>query len=302
MELTIFAGKGGVGKTTSAVSLALYLSSVEKVAIIDYDGGHSVSSSLGLKGVEPNKIISVDDKLSIGVIESVSFYPITTFDEKDRSVKYLDQFQEDFGIVAFSDMINEFFGVPTDIASVQKFILLVKMITELEEKGFRKVIIDVEPTAGLERLLLNSNSMLRSLRNLKSKSKLLQVAVSVTWPDIARFLKSDYVKNIDLHTKKIEIVVDMLLQSKYVLVCTPEKSPVSQSFEVRKIIENFGGKIHGYVVNNLRDESHEDAQLQIIRTQGYPMAEIKRYAIMQSSSSPKTTLLFIGSRINEIFK
>ncbi|MEJ0002119.1 MAG: ArsA-related P-loop ATPase [bacterium] len=215
MQLTIFAGKGGVGKTTSAVAYALKCSQTARTVIADYDGGHSTRQALGMreKFFTKNTLHQVNDRLMLAVIECFEFKGIGYF--KDVKVKnyfddYISQFPADRGIISFTEMINEFFGVPTDIETVQKFILLVEILFDANSKGYEHAVLDVEPTAGFERLLSFSDSMIRSLNNLKNKSWAIKQAVRIGWPDIHQYLESDYVQTIEYYTHRIRNVVDLL--------------------------------------------------------------------------------------------
>jgi arsenite-transporting ATPase len=49
LRLILFGGKGGVGKTTCAVSAGLHLSETFHTLIISIDPAHSLSDSLGQK-------------------------------------------------------------------------------------------------------------------------------------------------------------------------------------------------------------------------------------------------------------
>jgi len=303
MKTTIFCGKGGVGKTLCAVSLATSLSG--KVGIIDYDGGHSVKNTLGLTDNIPvNSIYPIGSNMHAVIIESPVYKNITEAKELDWNLtKYLNQFPNNLGIIPYADMLHEFFGVPTDIPTLQKFAVLVQILSKMNNEGFDHVIIDVEPTAGLERLLLNANSTVRSLRNLKNKGTIFLTMLGAKWPDIARYLKGNYIRDIDMYTADIEAAVQTIKYARYLLVCTPERGPVGQTFEVRSIIEKFGGKIYGYVINNMRGEPHEEDNIIVIKNQNLPIVYINRdNQIHERLDFVSQILLSNGKQINSIFK
>lgn len=205
-KIIISAGKGGVGKTLVAVSLASFLSSRhEKIGLVDYDGGHSVKNTLGYKEAIPtNKVYEVNENFNVVVIDNTKYVNITDSKEKGMTLKeYIAQFPADHGIVPFADMVSQFFGVPTDTPALQKFATLVVNIVALKKAGCTTIVIDVEPTAGLERLLTNADSMIRSLRRLKDKGLIFLGILGATWPDIKGYLKSDYIKKIDSYTEHI---------------------------------------------------------------------------------------------------
>lgn len=298
----VCAGKGGVGKTLIATSLAVCFSSQGKqTAIIDYDGGHSVRNTLGITAeVKPNIVNTVNPHLDLIVIENQPF--VTIAEAKDRGMvfkEYLAQFPSDTGIIPYADMLNTFFGVPTDIPTLQKFVTLVSTLTLLKQQRTTNIVIDVEPTAGLERLLSNADSTVRSLRNLKNAGKVILTVIGAKWPDIAGFLKGPYIGDIERYAANIQFAVNTIKSADYLLVCTPESGPVNQTLEVRAIIEKFGGKAAGYVVNNLRDEPHEAMNIATVEKQGLPIATIRRQQSLHCGGERLPLLKLIGRTVLE---
>lgn len=294
MKAFMFCGKGGVGKTNSAVALALHCAGEgKKTLVIDHDGGHSVPGTLGLEApVVGNQLQRVKPALSIAVVGNSSFTSFMDSKNAGGSLPvYLSQFPDDYGILAFTDMINDLFGVPTDVACLQKFITLVVLLHQAARENFEIVIIDVEPTAGLERLLVKSQSTVRSLRNLKKKGWLTLAAVGTAWPDVAGFLAGDYIKNVDMHCERIEWTVRLFQAAGYYLVCVPEAGPVTQTFAVGEIIRRSGGSVRGFVINNLRDESHEERTIAPIVEQGLPVARISHRPELHTNHTDRTMLL-----------
>ena len=274
-----FCGKGGVGKTTNSVVLALYLSSIgEKTLIIDYDGGHSVKSVLNSQqNITPNviQICESHPSLYLAVVENFKFRSIIeSQNQKIPFDNYLNQFPEDLGIIPFADMVHSFFGVPSDIGTLQKFIILVQLLSNAE--GFDNIIVDVEPTAGFERLLMTSNTIVRSLNNLQKTGIVPLTIIGAKWHEIGKYLRSSYIKGVKEYTDKIEKAVSFVVNARYVLVCVPEKDPVMQSFDMRVIIENFGGSISACVVNNTRNESHEQENIDLLTKHYLPIIKVSR--------------------------
>lgn len=311
MKIIVISGKGGVGKTTITVSLGTHaaVQQHKKIAIVDYDGGHSVPRTFRLKPEEilPNQVISFPNQiykdLSIAVIEPTGFKDIAHFKDHGLKIKdYMKQFSGDLGIVPFTDMVQEFFGIPTDVEGSEKFSLLVHILCLLEEKGFEEVYIDVEPTAGLERLLRKSDRMERSLKNLQKTGWGMLTTISVGWPDIATYLKGDYIKQADMYTQRIVRAVNHMKNAQFFLVCTPEFGPVQQTFEVRKIIENFGGTVYGCIINNVRKEYYEEKNIAILEKHALPTVQILRQSDMQEDRRPFDSLLHIGEEVNQLLE
>ena len=301
VQIIIPAGKGGVGKTTVSTSIALFLSNNgHKTALIDYDGGHSVKNTLDLKEtILPNKIFEVNKNLSVVVIENTKYINITDSKAKGTDfADYLHQFPRDYGIIPFADMVSQFFGVPTDIPALQKFITLVTHIVSFKKEGYKNIVIDVEPTAGLERLLSNADTMIRSLRRLKNKGIVFLSLVGAPWPEIKKYLQSSYIKEIDSYTESIQIAVNAIKKAKFLLVCIPEFGPGDQTFDVSKIIKDFGGQPVACIINNIRGEEHEAHVINQLKMHGLPILKIPHDSVLQSTNGIRSKALsLIGENI-----
>ena len=245
MKTYIFAGKGGVGKTNSTVALGLHLASTGmKTCIVDYDGGHSVAWALGREAILPGRTTRVAQNLSVAVIEEHEFQAIAECKKNGTSLEtYLTQFPDDLGIIPLADMVNAFFGVPTDVAALSRLAQLVRILSEAEEK-YDAMLIDVEPTAGLAHMLSNIEATARSLVNLNNQGIVKLAVLGATWPDIAGYLKSKYIRNAEKYAGRLAQSAKILKGARYNIVATPEEGPIKQTEDVARIIMRFGGKVH----------------------------------------------------------
>ena len=308
MKLYIFCGKGGVGKTSCAVSLALRLSEYVKTAIVDYDGGHSVARTLGIEpNFRPNSIYNHKKNLALAVIEnqpysSISDFKVCAKDTSSYFAHYFLQFPDDLGLIPLADMVNTFFGVPTDIPTLEKFLRLCKILRDLDWDGVKNVVIDVEPTAGLQRLLSNVDSTIRSLKNLQGQGGVSLFAIGTRWPDIGAYLRSSYILNVTRHCFNLEEAAEHMKKATYYIVSTPEAGPVAQAIdEVQSVIKGFGADVRGVVVNNVRGEEHEAEQIHRLKHLGLPMAVVERQPGLHipgfSTARKERLLLDIGTDI-----
>jgi anion-transporting ArsA/GET3 family ATPase len=300
----IVAGKGGVGKSFTSCSIAAHKAHKgELTLVIDTDGGHSVLRTLGVKAcTKPNLINRISDNLCVAVIEPVEYLSIGKTQKMNWPFKrYFAQFPYDYGIVAFTDMVHNFFGVPTDPITVQKFTSLVRVLLIARNNGFKHIIIDVEPTAGLERLLSGSADTVRSLRNLSGNGKARLLTMAAGWKDVSKFLATEYMQRADSYCSDIEYAAKFLTSANYLLVSTPEESPADQTFVVRSIIEKFGGKVRGCVVNNIRDEDHESAAIEVLQGHNLPMAMVRHNAELHQARNKLGILREIGESISDAF-
>ena len=275
MDITIFAGKGGVGKSTCAGAYSVRKASEGKVLAIDYDAGHSLDKVLALeKGARfsfnnTNEVVdSGIDNLLVGFVDSHYFLPIAEVkarmeegDDEWNIQKYLKQFEEDYGLLPLCDMVTTFYGIPTPINDVSNFATLINMYHKARALDVEDMVIDVEPTAGFKRLIESIGSITKSMRNLKDKNWKTKIAL-MGMPDIKAFTEGEFIRDCDKYAKRIQEVMDEINKSRFYIVGLPEESPVSQMNEVYRMT-NFirGGSVDGFVVNNIRGEPHEAVQI-----------------------------------------
>ncbi|MGV8142108.1 MAG: ArsA-related P-loop ATPase [Candidatus Pacearchaeota archaeon] len=279
MKVTIFAGKGGVGKSTSSASYALHSSDQKRLGIIDYDGGHSIARIIGLPSNFPvNELSStnIGVNLDFGIVGKLPYMRIAEAKLHHMPItRYLAQFSEDYGLIPFNDMITEFFGAVTDVDGLVSFITLTRMLTDASVSD-RDVVIDVEPTAGLERLLGSTKAVTRSMKNLRDLGAIKKTVLGTAWPDIRAFLDGPYIANAEKYSDRLSVAAETLRTARYNLVCVPEPGPVAQLAEVSEILARAGASVKGYVVNNVRGIESEKTPLATVNhlARGLPIVHI----------------------------
>lgn len=301
MRMYVATGKGGVGKTTTGVSLGLHLASQEKrVAIIDYDGGHSVALTLRLEEtVIPNEIHVVSPYLSIVIVDPFKYHTAQQAKAAHWTLEaYLEQFKGYFGLLAWSDMLYDFFGLPIDVPGQQKFITLVHTLLQLEEQGYEHVIFDVEPTAGFERFLSRSDDIIKGLDNLKDNTVIL-TAIGLKWPDVKGYLKGDYVQNqLDTAAANMQHAIGKILSGAFFIVSNPRTSPAQQTFQIQTIIEKVGGKTVAIIVNNIQNRPYEKKAFVLLGKHGRPIIPVpEQERLEDSDTNPIPFLQQIGATI-----
>jgi len=297
MDISLFVGKGGVGKSISSAMYAGQCAQHAKTLVVDYDGGHSMRRVLYLPDgpMQVNKAVKTGIRsLEVAIIQPPDFKGIEAAQESRVSVeKYLQQFPGDSGLVPFHDMVTSFFGALTDIKSVGKITALMPML--LDDNTYRSVVIDVAPTEGLERFLDAGHAISRSLQNLQRLGSFEIMMIGMRWPDIAAYLKGEYVGRGNYFAPRLEKVALLLKSASYYLVTTPEPDPIDEMWNVHKIVSSYGGTIKGIVMNRFvagRDEEFID--------------EIKDKAqnlpIITVPENPRLRLPGSRRRANEIFE
>lgn len=311
-KLRIFAGKGGVGKSTCATAYAVYQArNGKRVALIDLDAGHSVYCTLGVQGPEKTNSFTAPlpqvSDLYVAVAQPTSFQSLESIQASGGDLdSYLEQFPGDQGLIAFNDMCREFFGLCIDINSLQNIINLLQLIDFAQSfVGAHEVVIDVEPTAGLKHLLSGVDTTARSVRNLSEIGILKMAAIGLTWPDIKGFLDGSYIAEADRYAGRLEDLARWMRQAEYSLVSIGEASPAQQTFDVRHLVEGYGGNVSRCILNNLRGEPAEAQARAILEEHGLPIVCLDREPGIQHdievTEVPKRIALLsrIGKKLSE---
>lgn len=303
-QIIVSAGKGGVGKTLCSTSLAVHFSRSSPTALIDQDGGHSVARTLGLTEKLPhNELVEVIPNLRCLVVENYKFVSINAAKKAGWTFeRYMSQFPEDFGYLALADMPFDFFGIPTDVILLQKFLVLVHAFHRLKNEGVKRIIIDVEPTAGLERLLVNAQTTARSLRNLNNQGRIKMGLVGVAWPEIAAYIASEYIANIETYIARFEEAVARLVDAIFLVVTTPKTLPVEQAFEIQAKVAGLGGRVHAYVVNDMRGAAYESRNIALLEggIKRTPYLLVGHYDQLEESHGRIELLGEIGKKLSDL--
>lgn len=285
MRIKAIGGKGGVGKTTCAVAIALQEAENSPIIIIDYDAGHTVQETLSLRQKIPlNKIVPTTIKnLELMIVDPLEFKSIEDSQKQKEPIQeYLGQFKEDDGLLPFCDMIVSFFGGPIDTSLVSKFTSLIKTYHQLEKRNTQNIILDVEPTGGLTNLLNSAEAISGGLERLQNRGIIALTAIGTRWPDIKAYLKGDFIKNADKYVQRIINTANALKDATYFIACNPEKTPVTQMKQIKSLINSYGGKVDKYIINNIKGEPHEGRQIKRVEqiAKSLPIFKINRDIVL----------------------
>lgn len=173
--ISIFNQKGGVGKTTSVVNLAVSLSKLDKkVLVIDFDPQANTTTGLGFDKNELEK----------------SIYKIF-YDEGDNYKDYILKSEEGPYLIASENSLS---GLEVELVSldeVERLKMLSQIIEEIK-KDFDIILIDCPPSLGLLSLnaLVASDSIIIPIQTeyyaLEGVSELLK-----TYQTIKESIKED---------------------------------------------------------------------------------------------------------------
>lgn len=264
-HIEINAGKGWVGKSTVSASKALFsaLQQNKKTLIIDMDGWVALARVISIAHYPVNQITQTDiTNLAFASIQMQNnFLSLSALKKTAKKwqafAQYMSQFPEDYWLVAFNDMACEFFGLTTDVPGLYKLISLLQVLHQASNDWYEAVLIDVEPTAWLERLLTSLDRASRSIENLQKAWRFRLEMIQAAWEDIGKFLKSPYIRQADTYTSRLDNVYAMLKNAKYSVVTLPEPEPLAQVNDVIKIVHNIQWQLAEIIVNKRGELDHE---------------------------------------------
>jgi cellulose biosynthesis protein BcsQ len=282
MQIHAISGKGGVGKSTVSAALAMALAyQNKKTLLIDCDkGGKAIARTLSPEGkinLVPNNFFCLGiPNLIGGAVSSYNFTSLPRADSPDamqmasegisresQFQKYISQFPEDYGFVAFNDMMSTFFGVNANPDQAADFVTLSKLILPAIRDDFDHLILDLEPTKGTSRLLKNIDNAARTLESMSKYGFLTLKMISAKFPDIRRFLDSPYFAKTEVYSERLREAAHAVSQADYLLVCGPESAKVQEMLDdTQPIVESYNGVIRGYAINDIRHLEGREAESQ----------------------------------------
>jgi arsenite-transporting ATPase len=296
LKLIIFGGKGGVGKTVSAISTAFELSKNHRTLLISTDPAHSISDCLEQEvGFH---ILKVKGKENLDAIEIDANKALHNWKIEHQSVlkklfntsTYLD-----------SDDIEEVLKL--SIPGIDE-IMSFKIIMDLIEEGnYDKYVVDTAPTGHALRLI-SSPEMLDNW---------IKVSVRMRWKYrymVTRFsgsYKQDEVGAFLLNLKKMVKRTDNMLRDKtkceFIPVCIPEAMAIKETIGLIDKLATYEIFTRQLVVNNVMVSDEGEFCKRVKISQAPYLAEIKdNFSTLNAVEIPKFSEEIKGLVALEKFK
>ncbi|MEI7750837.1 MAG: ArsA family ATPase [Candidatus Omnitrophota bacterium] len=276
LQLILFGGKGGVGKTTCASCAGLFLAKEGfKTLVISTDPAHSVSDSLGQKiGDEIKEIKGVKNLSALEVNASKA---LSQFKKK-----YETQIMKIFDTSTYLDQedIDSIFALPIPgIDEVMGFNTIVDLI---EDAKFDKYIVDTAPTGHALRLLTLPGLLdewIKVLAKMRWKYRYMVETFSGKYkPDQG----DDFLVEMKKTVKRIEGLLKDQKRCEFVAVTIPEDMAIAETERLVGDLEGYGIKVKQLVVNNVLESrdcdfcrERSDAQGDYIKQIGKKFGSLK---------------------------
>lgn len=246
IELTLFGGKGGVGKTTFACSCALKFAKEKKLKTLLFstDPAHSLSDCLEQElGNEPKLISGFKNCYALEIDAEETW--------KDFKKEYGDDIREIFneGTYLEDQEVSELFDL--SIPGLDEVMGLKRIIDFIEEKKYDRYILDSAPTGHTLRLLALPDMLdewIKFLAQLRWKYRYM----------VDRFSKKKVEDKVDsflLDMKKTVKHVNELLtdpeRTEFVVATIPEAMGVYETQRMTEDLEGFNIPTRNIVINNI---------------------------------------------------
>ncbi len=244
LELILFGGKGGVGKTTCASSTGLFLAGQFNTLIVSTDPAHSLSDSL--EHPIGDRITPVKEAKRLSAVEISAEKALAEFktEHKGEIERILDT-----STYLDKEDIDSAFALPIPgIDEVMGFKTIVDLI---EQGGFEKYVVDTAPTGHALRLLTLPDLLddwIKVLAKMRWKYRYMVESFSGEYkPDQA----DDFLVEMKKTVKRIEGLLRDPKRCEFIAVAIPEEMAILETRRLLGSLESYGIKVKQLVVNNV---------------------------------------------------
>ncbi|HUP63732.1 MAG TPA: TRC40/GET3/ArsA family transport-energizing ATPase [Thermoanaerobaculia bacterium] len=239
-RLLFIAGKGGVGKTTVASSLAIQLAATESLpaVLLSVDPAHSVKDVFESIPVPPNlRVETIDTRAKWRRLRQ------RLGDEIEKAIGGLTS--PNVSIAHDSEVLQELLGIAPPGAD--EIFAIMRIADLLDDPGISRVVIDTAPTGHFLRLLDlpgTAGEWAREMMRLLLRYREL-VSPGALGEELLRASR-------DLRRIEQALTSD---ESAVVLVMRPEATVAAETARLRKALEERTVAIGGLVVNAVTPET-----------------------------------------------
>jgi arsenite-transporting ATPase len=247
LNLILFGGKGGVGKTTCASSAGLYFARKGfNTLIICTDPAHSLADSLEQTVGEEIKRVKGVDNLS--ALEVNSEKALNAFkQEYEDEIKHI----LDTSTQLDKEDIEAMFNLP--VPGLDELMGFKTIIDLIEKAQFDKYIVDTAPTGHALRLL-NSPYLIDDWIKVMAKMRwkyrfMVQTFAGKYKPDKS----DDFLMSLKRTVKRIETLLKDSSQCEFIPVMIPEPMAILETERLMKSLDDSGISVKRMVINNVME-------------------------------------------------
>lgn len=244
LKLILFGGKGGVGKTTCAVSTGLYLAKDFKTLLISTDPAHSLSDSLGQ--VIGSEIKEVKGVKNLSALEISAEKALSKF-----KIKYETQIRKILDTSTYLDQedIDSVFNL--SIPGIDEVMGFKTVVDLIEKAQFDKYIVDTAPTGHALRLLTLPELLddwIKVMAKMRWKYRYMVESFGGKYnPDEG----DDFLLSMKKTVKSIESLLRDSNRCEFIAVTIPEDMAILETERLIGSLNKYGVKVRQLVVNNV---------------------------------------------------
>lgn len=245
LNLIIFGGKGGSGKTTSACAVALYLGQKykhKKILVVSTDPAPSVGDSFDLK--VGNKITQIEKNIWAQEFDAKELL-------EDFRSKHLMALKTilDRGTYLEKEDIKEFMEKP--LPGMDEIMAIIKIADLLQEEKYHLIILDTAPT-GHTKILLSLPAIMKKW--LAVADLMLAKHRFMSRQIQGRYLKDEcdvFLEKTLADIKGVERLLKNQETTEFVPVTIPEPMSILETQSFLEYLKNLEIKVQSIIVNKV---------------------------------------------------
>ncbi len=249
-KLIFVGGKGGVGKTTVACSLGVFLSERFKTLVISTDPAHSVSDSLMQPIGDAIKKVNHTSQLFALEINAEKIYREFLAEHRDQLKRIMDTTtnldEEDI------EMMLE-----TTIPGLDE-VMGLKVVTDYAAQGnFEKVIVDTAPTGHALRLLSMPHLLddwIKVMAKLRWKYREVMTSFKGMYePDSG----DDFLVDLKKTVKRIESLLRDKTACEFIPVTILTEMALAETERLTQSLLDYGISAQHLILNQVLTDQHD---------------------------------------------
>ncbi len=239
LQLLLFGGKGGVGKTTCAAATALTLSgcfSEASFLLVSIDPAHSLADSLA--GVLPPANLKI---LEINAQECLWAFQ-TKHNQELREIVSRGTFLDEQDINQFLEL---------SLPGMDELMAFLEISQWVKRRDYDCIIVDTAPTGHALRLLMMPeliHEWMGALDALLAKHRYLKACFS---PSASRDKTDNFLQSLTASVKEMEALLQDRVRCRFVPVMLAEALSASETFALVETLKRLKVAVSDIVVNEL---------------------------------------------------
>ncbi|KAJ0238817.1 ATPase GET3C [Hirschfeldia incana] len=273
----LLGGKGGVGKTSCAASLAVkFASHGHPTIVVSTDPAHSLSDSFSqdLSGGVLKPVQGVDSPLLALEITPERMKEEIKSQAGDKSVKNmmdsmgLGMFAGELGDLNLEDMLNAASPGIDEIAAISK---VLQFVESPEYSRFTRIVFDTAPTGHTLRLLSLPDfydSSISKITKLKNKVTAAASAFTSVFGKKKELQEEGPSNELDQLKERMEKVRNLFRDvdtTEFLIVTIPTVMAINESSRLHASLRKENVPVHRLIVNQLLPHSESDCKFCSVR-------------------------------------